>query len=66
MRGCDSPVESSFGLSVHATEDSEILDADEEECLGIAERLEREWQEALLRARMEGSSDLILPPKGRF
>ncbi|QKX54134.1 uncharacterized protein TRUGW13939_01218 [Talaromyces rugulosus] len=66
MRGCESPVESSFGLSVHATEDSGTLDADQDECPGLAQRLEREWQEAMLRARMEGSSDLILPPKGRF
>ncbi|CRG92089.1 hypothetical protein PISL3812_09144 [Talaromyces islandicus] len=66
MRGCESPVKSSFGLSVHSTEDSETRNADQDEGRGIAQRLEREWQEALLRARLEDSSGLIIPPKGPF
>ncbi|KAH8689110.1 hypothetical protein BGW36DRAFT_391783 [Talaromyces proteolyticus] len=60
LQGCESPVQSSFGILGYSQEDSNGQGGN----FDVAGKMEREWQEALRRAMMENDSDFLLQPKG--
>lgn len=59
LRGCESPVVDRFDCD-HAGEDTSadtVVDDDVEAARAVEERMEREWQEALRRARWDRDPD---------